>query len=78
MIHTVAISQHSFAIGAEAGRHDARGMPLQFVYELQKADKPFQLMLYPKSRHGVTDPMLIRHLRQLMFDYTVAHLKPGS
>ena len=26
---------------------------IQFVYELQKAGKPFELMLYPKSRHGV-------------------------
>jgi len=51
---------------------------LQFAYELQKANKPFQLMLYPKSRHGVTDPLLVRHLRGLMLDYTVAHLRPGG
>ena len=30
-----------------------------------------------KSRHGVTDPQLVRHLRGLMFDYTVSHLLPG-
>ena len=29
---------------------------LQFAHELQKAGKPFRLMLYPKSRHGITDP----------------------
>jgi hypothetical protein len=23
-------------------------------------------MLYPKSRHGVTDPQQLRHLRELM------------
>jgi dipeptidyl-peptidase-4 len=51
---------------------------LQFAYELQKANKPFQLMLYPKSRHGVTDPSLVRHLRGLMLDYTVSHLRPES
>jgi dipeptidyl-peptidase-4 len=50
---------------------------MQFVYELEKANKPFQLMVYPKSRHGVTDPQLVRHLRGLMFDYTVSHLLPG-
>jgi dipeptidyl-peptidase-4 len=50
---------------------------IQFVHELEKADKPFQLMLYPTSRHGVTDPLLVRHLRALMFEYTLAHLKPG-
>jgi dipeptidyl-peptidase-4 len=49
---------------------------MQFVYELQKANKPFNLMLYPKSRHGVTDPALVRHLRGLMLDYTLEHLTP--
>ncbi len=49
---------------------------MQLVYELQKAGKPFDLMLYPKSRHGVTDPTLVRHLRGLMFDFTISHLKP--
>ena len=48
----------------------------QLVYELQKADKTFSLMLYPKSRHSVTDPALVRHLRGLMLDYTLEHLKP--
>ena len=51
---------------------------MQLVYELQKANKPFELMLYPKSRHGVTDPSLVRHLRGLMFDFTIKHLKPES
>ena len=31
---------------------------VQFVYELQKAGKQFDLMIYPKSRHGVTDPLI--------------------
>jgi dipeptidyl-peptidase 4 len=47
---------------------------MQFVYELQKADKPFQLMLYPKSRHGVTDPLLVKHLRQMMTDFVLQNL----
>jgi dipeptidyl-peptidase 4 len=51
---------------------------MQLVYELQKAGKPFDLMLYPKSRHGVSDPALVRHLRGLMFDFTIEHLKPES
>jgi len=46
----------------------------QFVYELQKAGKKFDLMLYPKSRHGVTDPRLNAHLRQMMLDYIVENL----
>ena len=41
----------------------------QFAYELQRANKPFELMVYPKSRHGVTDARLNKHLRTLMFDF---------
>ncbi|HEV2885227.1 MAG TPA: S9 family peptidase [Pyrinomonadaceae bacterium] len=47
---------------------------IQFVYELQKAGKQFELMVYPKSRHGVTDPLLLKHMRQMMTDYFVEHL----
>ena len=47
---------------------------IQFVYELQKAGKQFQLMVYPKSRHGVTDPLLLKHMRQMMTDYIVKNL----
>ena len=47
---------------------------IQFAYELQKAGKPFQLMLYPKSRHGVTDPALVSHMRQMMTDFLVQNL----
>lgn len=47
---------------------------LKFTYELQKAGKPFQLMVYEKSRHGVADPALVKHMRQMMFDFTVQTL----
>jgi dipeptidyl-peptidase-4 len=47
---------------------------IQFVYELQKAGKQFELMLYPKSRHGVTDPLLVKHLRTMMTEFIVANL----
>ena len=47
---------------------------IQFIYELQMAGKQFQLMLYPKSRHGVTDPLLLKHMRQMMLDYIVENL----
>lgn len=49
---------------------------IQLAYELQKAQKPFEMMLYPKSRHGITDPVLVRHMRGLMFDFVMRHLKP--
>jgi dipeptidyl-peptidase-4 len=47
---------------------------MQLVYELQKAGKQFDLMLYPKSRHGVTDPLLVTHMRRMMTDFIVANL----
>jgi dipeptidyl-peptidase-4 len=47
---------------------------IQFIYELQKAGKQFQLMLYPKSRHGVTDPLQLKHMRQMMLDFILENL----
>ena len=47
---------------------------IQFLYELQKAGKQVQLMLYPKSRHGVTDPLLVKHMRQMMTDFILENL----
>jgi dipeptidyl-peptidase-4 len=44
---------------------------LQFAYELERAGKPFEMMLYPRSRHGITDPLLNLHLRRLMFDFVM-------
>jgi dipeptidyl-peptidase 4 len=44
---------------------------VQFAYELQKAGKPFEMMVYPKSRHGIADGRLNSHLRQLMFDFAM-------
>jgi dipeptidyl-peptidase-4 len=41
----------------------------QLAYELQKAGKPFRLMLYPKSQHAVTEPALIKHLRATMLEF---------
>lgn len=51
---------------------------MQLVYELQKAQKPFRLMLYPKSRHGVAEPALVKHLYTMMLDFTLEHLKPAE
>ena len=51
---------------------------LQFTYELQKAGKRFDLMLYPRSRHGVTDPDLNTHLRRGMLDFMLEHLRPAK
>jgi dipeptidyl-peptidase 4 len=47
---------------------------IQLAYELQKAGKQFQLMLYPKSRHGVSDPDLVKHMRSMMTDFILQNL----
>jgi len=33
-------------------------------------------MLYPRSRHGVRDPNLVKHMRQTMVDFIFRTLKP--
>ncbi|MEP6635914.1 MAG: prolyl oligopeptidase family serine peptidase, partial [Acidobacteriota bacterium] len=47
---------------------------IQFVYELQKAGKQFEMMLYPKSRHGVSDPLLVKQMRTLMTEFVMGNL----
>jgi dipeptidyl-peptidase-4 len=47
---------------------------IQLIYALQKAGKQFEFMIYPKSRHGVTDPLLVKHMRQMMTDFIVQNL----
>jgi dipeptidyl-peptidase-4 len=47
---------------------------IKFAYELQKAGKPFQLMTYPKARHGVTDPVQVKHMYSMMTDFILSNL----
>ncbi len=49
---------------------------IQFTYALQKAGKQFEMMVYPKSRHGVTDPDLNKQMHDLMLDFAMRNLKP--
>jgi dipeptidyl-peptidase 4 len=49
---------------------------LKLAYELQRAGRPFELMLYPRSRHGISDPSLNRHVRQLMLDFALRATTP--
>ncbi len=47
---------------------------IQFAYQLQKAGKQFEMMLYPKQRHGVADPQLVKHMRKMMTDFITTNL----
>ncbi len=51
---------------------------VQFAYELQKAGKPFEMMVYPKSRHALGDARLVTHLRQMMFDFVMRVTMPAG
>ena len=46
----------------------------QFAYELQKADKQFDLMLYPTQRHGLTNPAQVKHWYTMMTEFILKNL----
>jgi dipeptidyl aminopeptidase/acylaminoacyl peptidase len=45
---------------------------VQFMQALQAANKDFELMFYPQSRHGIFG----RHYQRLMLDFMQRHLQP--
>lgn len=47
---------------------------MQLVHALQKANKKFDLMVYPNNRHGVADPDQSYHQYQMMTDFFKAQL----
>ncbi len=47
---------------------------LQLAYALERADRPFRMMIYPKSRHGIRDPRLRRHLFGMLSDFILERL----
>ncbi len=49
---------------------------LQIAWDLQKAGKPFEMMLYPRSRHGISDPDLSLHLRETMARFILKTIEP--
>jgi len=51
---------------------------LQFAYELQKAGKAFDMMIYPRSRHRLGDPDLEKHRHIKILDFVMRHLRPDS
>ena len=47
---------------------------MRLIHALQKAGKSFEMMIYPKSRHGVRDREQQYHLQQLMTDFILRKL----
>lgn len=54
------------------------GNTQRLAYALQQANRPFELMLYGKSRHGVSDPKLVLHWRTAMLAFIEEHLLGAS
>jgi dipeptidyl-peptidase 4 len=47
---------------------------MQMAYELQRAGKPFRMMMYPRAAHGVSETPPAVHLRRMMLDFTMQNL----
>ena len=47
---------------------------IQLVHKLQAAGKQFDLMIYPKSRHRVSDKEQAYHMRRLMMNFILENL----
>ena len=47
---------------------------IQFAYELEKAQVPFEMKLYPKQQHGVRDPALVYDLQKTILAFVRANL----
>lgn len=54
------------------------GNALQLVAALQQAGKPFDLMIYPGTAHGVSEPRQTFHLYKMMTQFLVRWLKPAE
>ncbi len=46
----------------------------KLAFELQKADKQFDLMLYPTQRHGVQNPQQVKHWYSMMTEFILKNL----
>lgn len=47
---------------------------VQLMEELQKADKDFEVMFYPRARHGIFG----RHYQRLLLGFMTRHLRPQA
>jgi dipeptidyl-peptidase-4 len=52
------------------------GNTLQLSAALQRAGKPFDLMIYPDAAHGVGEPNQVYHMHRMMMDFLIRELKP--
>ena len=68
------------AAGAHAAhsRHDGRQRSHAELGAVRlraaESGKPFEMMVYARQRHGFTDPLLIKHLQQLTYDFVMRNI----
>jgi len=48
---------------------------IQLIYALERSGKDFAFYPYPRSRHGVGDPVLNRHMYGRITDFLDQNLK---
>jgi len=46
----------------------------QFAYELQREGKVFDMMMYPRTKHGVTDKKTIAHMQKTVLEFVRRNL----
>jgi dipeptidyl-peptidase-4 len=51
---------------------------MQLAYALQNAQKPFEMMIYPRKLHGIRGMNTRLHLFHLITDYLVEKLQPDN
>ncbi len=51
---------------------------IQFIYELEKAQVPFEMKLYPVSAHGVRNPLLVYDLEKTILEFVKRELSAGA
>ena len=42
---------------------------VQIAYELQKVGKPFEMMLFPRTRHSVSAPKTVFFMQQTVLNF---------
>jgi len=48
---------------------------MQFAHELQREGKTFEMMLYPRTKHGVTDKKTVLHMQKTVMEFIVKNLQ---
>jgi dipeptidyl-peptidase-4 len=69
------LNGHLLLIHGEIDDNVHMANTMQLAHALQRAGKPFELMVYPSNRHGITDPQQVHHQYKLMTDFLERHLR---